>query len=303
MIDFVSLCRDVRISIAEEGDTHCTAGWVQTHCPFCGDGSYGFHLGFNLEFGNMNCWKCGKQDMKAFLKSILPASRHSQIFALIKKHTTKGHRVIRTKKTIVRKRNIKPVRGMGELLDKHKRYLERRGFDAEALIKEWGLKATRYLSGEWNWRIVAPIRDQEKRIVAYTGRALNKKEQLRWRTTPNDEMAVDPNCLIYGIEKCDPAAGILIVEGPSDVWRMGPGCGGLLGIDWSEQQASMLRQFNRRFICFDRHPVAQKRAKALAYWLAPFPGVTELILIDADDPGCLSQEEADNIMRELGLRE
>ena len=93
----------------------------------------------------------------------------------------------------------------------------------------------------------------------------------------------------------------MVTEGIFDVWRMGIGSIGLFGIDWKQEQASILKKFTHRFIMFDPETQAQKRAKELASWLSPFPGETEIITGLKTDPGDLSQTKADNIMKKLGF--
>lgn len=301
MLDFITLCRAESFPMLESGHHHCVEGWVQTHCPFCGDGSHGWHLGFSIEHGNMNCWKCGKHTAWEWLKAILPPGAGSRVGMLLKKYKS-NVQIIATKKIVTRGRNAKAPIGLKELSKKHKAYLYNRNFDSDYLESEWGLKGSKHLSMDWNWRIVAPIRDIDNRIVAYTGRTLSSSVKPRWKMTKDSEMSTDPKKLIYGIEKVNPDKGVLIVEGPSDVWRMGPGAVGLLGIDWQVEQAGLLRQFKRRFILFDNQDVAQKRAEELGRWFAGLPGETEIITGIKSDPGDLNPAEADNIMKELGLK-
>lgn len=301
-IDFSLLCRDLHIPFAEEGHHHCHQGWIQTHCPFCGDGSYGWHLGYSIEHGNMNCWRCGKISPEKWLRAILPPGSRSQIPAILKKYA--GPKILRIKKKVwkARERDIDPPSGSGEMTQRHINYLVSRAFPPNRLRNEWGLLGTQHLSLEWNWRIIAPIKNSSGRIIAYTGRALSDEKKPRWLLSDAKEMGDNPKSLIYGIEKADPEVGVLIVEGPSDVWRMGPGSVGMIGIDWTIEQANILRAFKRRFIMFDPEKIAQGRAERLAHWLSLFPGDTEIISGLPSDPGSLCQSEADNIMMELGIR-
>lgn len=301
LIDFNALCHEYRIIHIEEGDHHCTEGWVQVHCPFCGDGTHGYHLGYSLEHGTMNCWKCGSHSIVQWLRAILPVSRRGQIKTILEKYGTRQTISRNTKSKKIRKRNVKAPVGCGKLQKAHIRYLKSRNFDHKKLAETWGLMGTNHLSANWRWRIIAPIHDVESRIVAYTGRALAYEIDPRWKTTEEDLMAVEPKSLIYGIEKADPNTGVLVVEGPSDVWRMGPGAVGLLGIDWKVEQAAQLKKFQRRYIMFDPGTTSQRRARELAQWLAPFPGETEVITGIPSDPGDLSDQEAKNIMKELSL--
>ncbi|RLF30307.1 MAG: hypothetical protein DRN14_00190 [Thermoplasmata archaeon] len=295
MIDFIQLCDDKGIAHMSEGHHHCHEGWVQVHCPFCSDGTEGWHLGWNEEHGAMNCWRCGRHTIWEYLHAVF---LRVNIRELLQQYET-GRPALTQKEQSPRPTFVDPPPNCDRLKLTHTKYLIERGFDPKKLRREWGLKGTAGLSGEWSWRIIAPIRDRMGQVVAYTGRALGKQMKPRWKTTSNEKMVQEPRQLIYGIEKV--MESVLVVEGPSDVWRMGPGAVGVLGIDWTEEQASILRQFPRRYIMFDPQIQAQSRAQGLAEWLSPFPGVTEVIDGLKCDPGDLSQDEADNIMRELGF--
>ncbi len=300
MIDFTRLCKERNIPFLEHGHHHCHEGWIQVNCPFCGEGKSGWHLGFSKEGGNMHCWKCGSHSVNDWLRRLFPDNIVKQIWH---EYDIKDLRIVKTKINKYRERNVSPPPGMESLSNAHKNYLIHRGYDADKLEEKWGLKGTRFFSGEWNWRVIAPIHNQEgKKIVAYTGRSISETVKPKWKTTSKDKIGIDPKRLIYGIEKTDTDTGVLIVEGPGDVWRMGVGCVALLGIDWKVEQANILRHYARRFIMFDPEPQAQKRAKGLAAWLSVFPGETEVITGIETDPGAMTQDEADAIMKELKLR-
>jgi hypothetical protein len=301
MIDFISLCKDQRLPFLVSGHHHCGDGWIQTHCPFCGDGSHGWHLGFSTEYGNMSCWRCGKHSLLDWLRRMLPAGSGSQIGKIIYSHET-GRRNIVKKKKVIRKRNAKSPPGLESLQQSHRNFLLKRNFDPVSLVLNWGLKGTGHLSLQWNFRIVAPISNKKKEIVAYTGRTLADDVKPKWLTSSDEETKGDPRTLIYGIEYTETDKGILIVEGPSDVWRMGRGCVSLMGTSWHIKQAAILRNYKRRFIYFDPEDNAQIKAAELAHWLSVFPGETEIITDMKTDPGDLPQQEANYIMKELGIR-
>jgi len=300
MLNFTRLCREFAVPFLESGHHHCHEGWVQVHCPFCTDGTHGWHLGYALEHGTMNCWRCGSHHVTKFLAIIL-RHRTKTVRQVMAEYSTDYLPTKKTKKP--RRRKAKRPPRMEEIPPNsvHDKYLVKRGFKySREVIETWDLWATRGLSGDWSWRIVAPIFDRSVTVVAYTGRALHKHTRPKWKTSRNEEMSVNPNALIYGIHQVHDDR-VLIVEGVSDVWRMGEGAVGLLGIDWKIEQAAILKGFSHRFIMFDPETQAQRRAKELADWLAPFPGETEIISDLKSDPGDLSQDEADNIMKELGF--
>ena len=302
MLDLISLCRDQRIPFLLGGHHHSTVGWVQLNCPFCGDFSDGWHLGWAVSSGVMNCWRCGKHQVMDWLFELYP-SRPNVVRDLWRRYQVSSSGIPAKKKAPVktRKREAVPPNGCGEMRKIHWEYLKLRGFNPEKLRKEWDLRGTSQFSGIWNWRIIAPIRDIAGRIVAYTGRAVSPENFLRWRTSKDSEIACNPKSLIYGIEKVRPEKGVVIVEGPADVWKLGPGAVALLGIDWKIEQALLLRHFKRRYIMFDPESVAQKRAKELAYWLSAFPGETWIISETETDAGDMSEKNAKKIMQELGL--
>jgi len=301
MINFVDLCKEQGLPFLESGHHHCADGWIQTHCPFCGDGSHGWHLGFSTEYGNMSCWRCGKHSILDWLRRMLPRGSSAHIGKILHDHQT-GRRINVKKSKTIRKRNAKAPPGLGPLKQSHRNFLLEKNFDPVYLEMIWGLKGTGHLSLEWNFRIVAPIHNKKKEIVAYTGRTLSKDVKPKWKTSHKEDTKGDHRALLYGIEYTDKEKGVLIVEGPSDVWRMGMGCVGVLGTSWKEEQAAILRYYKRRFIYFDPEPTAQKKAEELANWLSVFPGETEIIGGVDCDPGDLPQDEANNIMIELGLR-
>lgn len=298
MIDFILLCQELHIPFIQSGHHHCVDGWAQTHCPFCGGGNEGWHLGFNLEFGNMNCWRCGKHNVFEWLQTIQPKAPTKQI---LKKYSIKQH-TTEKKVFVPRTRETKPPSRSGKMVKAHHEYLQSRKFDSYLLESVWGLLGTKNLSKEWNWRILASLYSLEGNIVGWTGRTISEEVKQRWKTTSKKDLSEDPRKLFYGLQKAEIGKSILIVEGPSDVWRLGAGAVATLGIDWTEEQAGILRLFKRRFIMFDNQDIAQKKAEELANWLSPLPGETILITDLKTDPGDLPQKEANSIMKELGLK-
>ena len=296
MLDFIKFCKEFNIPyLPEGGHHHCHEGWIQTHCPFCTDGTYGWHLGFSIEHGNINCWRCGSHSIYKYL-SIILKNKKITVKQALNLYSQKSIYIPKVKKP--RRRKPKKPPYMEEFFSKaHKRYLKQRRFNPTNLIKEWNLKATKGLSGKWSWRIIAPIYNSFWITVGYTGRAVHLDIKPKWKMSNNKDMSEDPKKLLYGIEKVSDR--VLIVEGVGDVWRMGPGAVATLGIDWKVEQAFQLKNIPYRFIMFDSEIQAQKKAKELANWLAPFSGETEIISGLNTDPGNMSQKEANRLMKEL----
>jgi len=295
MLHFTRLCQEQNIPFIESGHHHCAEGWIQVNCPFCTDGTHGWHLGFSLVKGNMNCWRCGSHSVYDFIKIKLPGKSVKQILRQYDDPMFIPEKKIqkpRRKKAIIPPQ-VEPMIGI------HRNYLLKKNFNPALLQDEWNLHGTKGFSKEWSWRIIAEIKNRAGDVTGYAGRALNDSTKPRWKFSRAEEMSDDPKQMLYGIEKVQDR--VLIVEGVSDVWRMGAGAVATFGINWKVEQASILRNFSHRFIMYDNEYQAQWNAKALANWLAPFPGETEIISGLKTDPGDLSQNEADKIKKELGL--
>ena len=296
VVDIEKLCKDFRIEYASEGHHHCHVGWTQVHCPWCSGGKHGFHLGFNLEHGNMNCWRCGSHSIWDYIGTILNTTRKDLIAQTLYKYKGKAQK--KKQEPIPRKTILKPPPGTCPFSLAHKKYLRRRGFNTTALKRDWGLKGTRHLSGEWNWRIIIPIHNQDGKIVSYQGRAIKEGVKPKYKFIPKKDMLQDPKSLLYGLHKMD-GSFVIIVEGVTGVWKLGTGTVATLGMDWKIPQAEILRRFKRRFILFDPGQQAQRKAYELAKWLSFFPGETEILDGFTHDPGEMREEEIKNFRKEL----
>lgn len=294
MIDFIAICRKRNIPYIEGGHHHTKHGWVQTHCPFCTDGQSGWHMGFSLEQGNFNCWRCGSHRAIAVLSAIL----HSADQAFVAMSNNRTDKRFRTPPTVDRPHEAEQPPSMGKLGTTHRKYIESRNFQL-AQLKRWDLHGTYHLSGEWNWRIVFPIKNSQGQVQAYCGRSIDDDTRPKYKMTHNDKMTDDPRSLLYGIEQVGKC--IVIVEGPLDVWRLGPGAVATLGVDWKPEQLKILSGIPTRYIMFDPDKNAQKKAKQLADRLSVFNGTTNIISGHETDPGEMTTRDARELMAQLGF--
>jgi hypothetical protein len=298
VFDLLRFAKAHQVPYAESGHHHCKAGWVQIHCPQCTGGRFGFHLGFQLEKGNFNCWRCGPIKVWDVVGMLLHTTRRDLVQKAITEFRKAGQTDVR--KFTTRPYTVPVPPGTGPMAGIHKRYLTGRGFDPGKLAEEWGLKGTRFLSGAWNWRVIIPIHNEDGVIVAYQGRSVSDTVRPKYRFTDNKDCAEDPLEIIYGLDRVRDS--VVIVEGVTGVWRLGEGAVATFGIDWKRHQANRLRKIKRRFILFDPEPKAQQRAEALAKWMSVFPGETEVVSGFRTDPGDFSDRQAERIMRDLQVR-
>lgn len=299
MIDFVRLAEDFRIDYAESGHHHCHDGWIQTHCPFCTDGTSGFHLGFSKTRGNFSCWRCGGLRFWEVLCALLKVSEgecRSIIPAYIV--NTVGH----TPQETHRSRSIRLPEFAKPMRRQHRDYLRSRGFDPHQLSRVWGLLGAGPAAGVWAWRIIIPIYGVDGKLLAYQGRAIVDDVKPKYRMLDDEDCAVSPSRLLYGMTKVRGLDSVIVVEGVTDVWRIGPGAVCTFGIAWKAEQLHPLRHFKRRFVLFDPEHHAQLRAESLAKQLSAFGGQTEIISGFSTDPGEFTSKQVRRLREELDIR-
>lgn len=267
------LLQSLNVEFVESGNHHCRPGWIQLRdCPYCG--SIKYHFGYNLQRGHFNCWKCGgHHTIPVLIKFGLPFQEAKAFF----EEREAGYINLPERK----RGGLKEPAGRGLLMAPHINYLEGRGFDAAELARTWELEGIGVTSS-LSWRVYIPILWKGQR-VSWTTRAIGDKVQQRYISAGAGEEAVNHKHLVYGIDYC--LHSIVVVEGPADAWRIGPGAGALFGTGFETAQVRKLIAIPNRFIAFDNSREAQRRAHELAEQLSPFPGTTQVLQIDAPDPG------------------
>lgn len=274
--------RDGGVEFAQAGEHHhARHGWLAIRrCPFCSSDNY--HLGYNLTRGYFNCWKCrGHGVIRTLLQLGVPYPVASSFF--------KGRELLPRELAKERIKLVEPP-GRGDLLKHHLDYLRGRGFEDPALLaRTWELEGIGRLGGRLAWRIYIPIVHRDHR-VSWTTRAVGDvPESQRYVSASPEEESRNHKEVLYGLDFV--LHSTIVVEGPSDAWRIGPGAVATLGTGYSAAQVRLLSKVPYRYICFDRSRNAQRLAGELASELAPFPGETHVVELDAEDPGSASPKE------------
>ncbi len=296
-----SLLQDNNIFYATEGYHQCQEGWVNMVCPFCTSepGHEGVHLGYNLHDNYFYCWRCGWHPIDVTLSKLLNIPKYD-VNKLKKNYG--GHIIHNKIKTVkIRTKSFKFPSNIVQPTERHKKYLEKRGFDADKLINEWNLKATGPVSSldnaDYSNRIIAPISWNDK-IVTFQGRSINSKHPLKYKACPKDRELIHHKSIIYGNEKLWGNIGIGM-EGIFDVYKMqGPSfC--TFGIEFTNKQIRTIAQlFKKVVIVFDDEIQAQNQAKKLVSELR-FRGVHAHHIKIKGDVGALSQNDADYLRKQI----
>jgi len=287
---------DHGIRYISEGTKHCQAGWIQMECPFC-TGNAGHHLGYNLSKDFFNCWRCGFHStievIHAF--SLVGWEKAKQMRKDYVTHMSNRSHLIPERSGEKASKVIYPI-GTEEPTRRHLSYLESRGYDPERIVKEWGLLGTGPI-GPYKHRVIAPIH-YHKHLVSFQGRDYTGKSDLKYKACPQDMEVIDHKKVLYGLDQVVGKMCVL-VEGITDVWRLGPGAVASFGIETKPSQIYLMAEKMRKvFVMFDDDPQAVKQAEEIAYNLAMCGVDCEICLIDGD-PGGLDQDTADDYMADL----
>jgi len=295
MIDLISLLESQGIDYRESG-VNVTRGWVNVSCPFpfCSDPS--FHLGINTESNLYHCWVCGeKGHLKKLLHTILrkPYYEIEQIINSFETYQTEEQeeKIIQPVNTDL----LKPYDNNLPAL--HRNYLISRNFDPDFIQKKYHIRY-QYWSGYFAYRIIIPVIENGQ-IINLTGRDVSGKQEERYKHLPNDKAILPMKEVLYNIDSI--RAKVIVVEGPTDCWRIGDGSVGTMGVEYTQAQIKLLANKNlkKAFILFDKE--AEKNAEKLANALSSFVGYVEVLYLDKGDPADMDQEEVKTLRKEIGI--
>jgi DNA primase len=142
--------------------------------------------------------------------------------------------------------------------------------------------------------VIAPLIVRD-RWVSYVGRDITGMSSMKYRPCPKEKEAIAHKSLLYGAHLV-PDQSVLVVEGITDAWRMGPGAVALFGQKTTPKQMLALSRFERIFVMLDED--AQRSADRIAANLAVLGREVEVWKI-AGDPADMAPEEADKLSREF----
>lgn len=277
---FEDILTENGIEVAPDNHEHKRAGWVNFDCPYCAVYKH-YRMGYNTRGHYLNCWACGRHGIAETLRELLGDKYRSIVGNLNDLEVSPREEKAPRGKLVVPK-NIAP------LGHAHCEYLRNRGFNPKKLHKLWEIKGIG-LSSSLAWRIFIPIFHKGV-MVSWTTRSIVDRHKDRYISAGSNEEAVNHKELLYGEDYC--RMSVLVVEGPTDVWRIGPGSVCTFGTTFSMAQVAHISRYPRRAICFDRESTAEKRARELSDRLSVLPGETYLVTLETGkDPGEASQEE------------
>jgi len=190
-----------------------------------------------------------------------------------------------------------PLGTSDELTDHHKDYLINRDFDPVLIQQKYGIKAVGPISSRgFANRILIPY-FYGNQIVTYTARDITDSDRERYRTCPKDTAIINVDHILYNIQTIRDIA--VIVEGPTDVWRMGDHFVAMGSLVWNSKRLILLKQCKQVFVWPDFGNKEKLIWSELAYSLSTIVPDVRFIEIDEGDPGDLDETTVRNFRREI----
>jgi len=290
--DLLKFLDDHNIDYKESGK-NIGRNWIGiSECIFCSAG--GYHLGIHKQSKSVSCFVCGEScTLPFFISDSLNISVYESN-KIIKEYIDYDID-IEVKET--GNKTILPS-NIGELNKKAVKYLKKRNFDPEYLKNIFKLKATGHHStlshnnqdSDFKFRIIIPIY-MNRKLVAYTGRDYTEQRDPRYKHPFLEACIIPPSSAIYNLDNVNDKK-IIIVEGPTDVWRMGDNTVSLQGVKYTKEQIRYLAQMELQkvVILFDNG--AENQAIKLSNALSGVVPKISVAFLDKEDPANLSDIEA-----------
>lgn len=300
LIDTKALLNDLEVEYTEHGK-NVTRGWINIACPFCGDHSN--HCGINLRSGMFNCWICNeKGSIVKLVKEIKETSflkaetivnaylQESSLDAIRQNNTVSANSVSRERLSL-----LYPTSIQENMPEPHRNYLLSRNFDPELLVKKYSLKFT-YNTGDYRFKIIAPVffRGQEVSWIAMD--IVRDGSIPPYIKCPSGMTVLPANDCLYNIDSVKSKA--ILVEGITDVWRIGDGCIASMTKSLNSRQIDQLTEYGVKkvFVMYDSDAI--KNAKLAANKLSGFFSV-EVVELSEGDPADLTPSEAKDLKESL----
>ena len=300
--DVITFLQDYDIDYQTKGK-NVSEGWVEINCPFCDDPSK--HCGINLDSTLFHCWRCGeKGDFVKLAKEVLQYS-YREIRDILKEYDyyqdeDSKDDLVRTKrggKLLLPKRLVSMKENDHKLI---RDYLKSRNYDPDYLYETYKLmRVEPFHIGNWKFRLMIPV-IVEGKVVTMLGMDVVRKckEIPKYKNLPNDSSLIPTKNCLYNIDSVKRGGSCIIVEGVTDVWRLGEDSVALFGKQITTEQIKLLKQKALSRIVVMLDPDAEQQGREITDVLANIVSVpTQMVLLDQKDPSELTRKEVRKLKR------
>jgi len=248
-----------------------------------------YHLGFHKNKGFLTSWKSGHHFLNNYIQDVLHISA-KEAYKIIAEYSSDDVTYVDKAQTI-KKSEFKIAKN--SIKKSHGAFLRSRGFNATALKNKYDLRSDGY-------KIVIPVY-YENQIVSFQERDVRQKF---YKNCPLESAIMNNKDILYNWDNIF-SSFVLIVEGVTDVWRLGDNSVCTFGTSWTRSQCLLLSKLDKEIIIlFDNEAHAQRSAKKLAIELEMMGcsvSVNNTLLRDnnVNDPGELNDQVAKEYMQQL----
>jgi hypothetical protein len=274
------LLRRYRVEYVTSGP-NVAKGFIAVKCPFCGQSDPSEHMSIDLRGRFWRCWRnpgqhsgasrvrlikalirCTEEEARRLAgEDITPAPANDELAdSLSKLRQSVYSEAPAEKGALTFPREFKPLMSGSPMAQPFIDYLKQRGYrdsEIEWLAKTYDL---RYATiGDFAWRLIIPVCDRAGHLMTWTGRAISKNAEPRYKTlsVSSGPALLSTSKTLLGLPVLwaawDPRA-LIICEGPFDALRLmvsgyslGIYATCLFGLQVSSDQRACLQELEERF--------------------------------------------------------
>lgn len=267
-------------------------GWVGLCCPFCGDDP-SHHLGINLSNNLISCFRCQRGN-GTVIKLVMKLHKvpFPKALKIMQQYVSGAVTEIPKQRSIQKVKEVSLSQFSEKLSPLARKYLKARNFDPDFIRRKYGILDGGVV-GKYAHRIIIPF-IQNRKVITYTTRDYSGKSILRYEEMPLDDCAIPSSHTLYNIDTIKDVA--IVVEGPTDVWRIGDGCCAVTSIKYTNHQVKCLLRKNPKkiFVMFDHG--AEEQARNFAYDVGTlFKGEIKILHLKNGDPANLPEDKVKQI--------
>ena len=268
-------------------------GWVGVQCPWCGDESN--HLGINMDSKTINCWRCGeKGSIIQYIQEIDQCPKQ-QAWRIIEKFQDYSLDHVEKEQDEERPEYCQQPKGISKnFTGEFRNWIISRRFNPDILIKKYNLLMGKEV-GFFKYRLVVPVYLNRK-VVTYVGRDVTGKQKVSYKNWPRQKSYLDVKETLYNIDSVKKTA--LVVEGITDVWRIGEGAVATFGTKYTKAQINLLsKKCKEVFIMFDADATTQ--AFKFANDLSSIINKVKVVELSSGDPDNLTEKEVSDLRYDI----
>lgn len=292
-MDIKAYLSDSQISYRDKGK-NVSRGWIEIRCPYddCDDRS--FHMGINLKSNKYNCWICGRKGYFIDLIKIIEKCNYLEAKRIEQKYDD-GSFIEEVEIKSADKLWLPPgiqIRWSDSYLD----YLQDRRFDPDFIIKKYRLMPMGNV-GIYRFRILVPIFLNDKMVSWQAMDTIRNKTRIPYLACPPEKSILSLNHCLYNIDSVKDK--VIVVEGITDVWRIGDGCVATFTKNFTREQMLLLKKMKIKiaFILYDSD--AEVKNRELANQLSCMVNHVEYISLGKGDPADMSDKEVKELTDEI----